>query len=195
MAAGLKLVAGLGNPGARYSVTRHNAGFWFLEQLADQSRLSFSGAPRFSSEMARFSQGDIDCWLAMPQTFMNDSGRAIRAISDYYRIPPEQMLIVHDDIDLEPGVVRLKQGGGHGGHNGLRDIISQLGSNGFLRLRIGVGHPGQRDQVIDSVLSRPGREEQELIDAAIGRALQVMPQVFAGEIARAMHKLHTKEGD
>lgn len=186
----LRLIVGLGNPGAKYSATRHNAGFWFLDRVAEKFGGSFSKEPKFSSVVTRSKSGELDCWLAKPQTYMNNSGTAVRSIIDYYKIALDEILIAYDDIDLEPGTVRLKRGGGHGGHNGLRDIIDHLGSREFMRLRIGVGHPGHRDLVINSVLSRPNAEDQKLINDAIGKALDAMPLIFASEFEKAMNTLH-----
>ena len=187
----LKLIAGLGNPGPRYSRTRHNAGFWFVDELAGQYHSSFSRQAGFHGDLARVYWSEGECYLFKPGVFMNESGRAVQALTRYYSMEPETVLIVHDEIDLAPGVIRLKRGGGHGGHNGLRDIISHLGSRDFWRLRIGVGHPGHRDQVVAAVLSKPTPGERKLIDGVIARALQVMPLIFNGEFERAMNELHT----
>lgn len=187
----LKLIVGLGNPGARYASTRHNAGFWFVDRLAMQQRCDLARQARLYGYLGRLSVDGVDCRLLKPDTYMNESGRAVRAVLDYFRIQPQEALIVHDEIDLEPGVVRLKQGGGHGGHNGLRDIVQVLGNGDFPRLRIGVGHPGHKDDVIDYVLRKAGADEQELIDDAISRALDVMPLVLSGEMEKAMTALHT----
>jgi len=189
--ASLKLIVGLGNPGASYEATRHNAGFWFVDRLAALYGCSLAPQARLHGRLGRLRRDGVDCRLLEPDTYMNESGRAVRAALDYYRIASGETLIVHDEIDLEPGVVRLKHGGGHGGHNGLRDIMAALGNGDFLRLRIGVGHPGHKDDVIDYVLKRAGAAEQALIDAAIDRALEVMPQVLAGDMEKAMTALHT----
>ncbi len=193
MPALIKLIAGLGNPGQAYSVTRHNAGFWYVDRLVENHRGNFSSEAKFFSELTRLRFDDVDCRLIKPTTFMNESGRAVQAIIDYYKFSPEEILVAHDEIDLDPGIVRLKNGGGHGGHNGVRDIINSIGSNNFLRLRIGVGHPGHRDLVIDSVLSRASAEQQVLIDRAIQQALDVMPLIFNGEFQKAMNELHKSE--
>ena len=188
----LKLIAGLGNPGSRYSRTRHNAGFWFVDELAAKSRCQFSRQAKFQGDLARLEWAEGECYLFKPGVFMNESGRAVQALARYFSIEPETVLIVHDEIDLAPGIIRLKQGGGHGGHNGLRDIISYLGSKAFWRLRIGVGHPGHKDEVVAAVLSKPSTEERKLIDSAIDRALLIMPFIFKGEFERAMNVLHTE---
>ena len=189
----LKLVAGLGNPGAKHAGTRHNAGFLFLDRLADQHGLAFAANARLFGQQARLQNDGTDLWLFKPRTYMNDSGRAIQAVMTYYRILPTEILVVHDEIDLAPGTVRFKQGGGHAGHNGLRDIIECIGSRDFNRLRIGVGHPGDKDQVIGAVLGRPTATEKKLIDAAIDAALAAMPLILAGEFSKAMTQLHRSE--
>ena len=187
----LKLIVGLGNPGARYESTRHNAGFWFVDRFAAQYRCGLARQARVHGQLGRLTLDGVDCRLLKPDTYMNESGRAMRAVLDYFHIQPYEALVVHDEIDLDPGVVRLKQGGGHGGHNGLRDIISTLGNGDFPRLRIGVGHPGHKDEVIDYVLRKAGAAERKLIDDAIARALEVMPLVLKGELEKAMTALHT----
>ncbi|MBI2993895.1 MAG: aminoacyl-tRNA hydrolase [Gammaproteobacteria bacterium] len=186
----LQLVIGLGNPGPRYAETRHNAGFWFIERLAAIQAVNFSRESKFQGEVARLRGAGFDCWLLKPGTFMNDSGGPVQSFMQYYNVPPEQALIAHDEVDFAPGTARLKRAGGHGGHNGLRDIIERAGSSEFQRLRLGVGHPGDRDAVVSYVLNRPTSAERELIDAAIGRALEVMPLVLAGELEKAMTELH-----
>jgi peptidyl-tRNA hydrolase, PTH1 family len=187
----VQLVAGLGNPGPKYTETRHNAGFWFADALARRHGGTFRQENKFAGEVARITLGGRDVWLLKPQTFMNRSGQSLKLLAAFYRIPVEAILVVHDEIDLPPGEARLKRGGGHGGHNGLRDIMAHLGGN-FLRLRLGVGHPGDKDQVVDYVLHRPTREEETDLLGSIDRALDVMPEVAAGELERAMHKLHSK---
>jgi PTH1 family peptidyl-tRNA hydrolase len=187
----LKLIVGLGNPGTRYASTRHNAGFWFVDRFAAQHRCDLARQARLHGHVGRLSVDGVDCRLLKPDTHMNESGRAVRAVLDYFHIQPRETLIVHDEIDLDPGVVRLKQGGGHGGHNGLRDIMAVLGNGDFSRLRIGVGHPGHKDDVIDYVLKKAGAGEQELIDDAIARALEVMPLVIKGDMEKAMTALHS----
>ena len=191
MSRPLQLIVGLGNPGAKYSETRHNAGFWFLDRLAAGHAAHFRTDAKFHGQAARIMSGSVDCRLLKPATFMNDSGRAVAAMLDYFAVPADAMLVVHDEIDLEPGTIRLKFDGGHGGHNGLQDVIACVGSN-FMRLRIGVGHPGFRDAVISYVLNRPGVEDRSLIDSAMDRALKVMPCLFAGQDQRAMTELHTE---
>jgi PTH1 family peptidyl-tRNA hydrolase len=188
----LKLVVGLGNPGAEYARTRHNAGFWYVDELARSAGGNWRRESRFQCELARASVAGQELWLVKPQTFMNKSGAAVQAVASFYRIAPGEMLVAHDEIDLPPGVVRLKEGGGHGGHNGVRDVIAQLGAD-FWRLRIGVGHPGSKDQVIDAVLDRATADEQALIDAALVRAHAALPDLLRDGAQKAMHRLHTQD--
>ncbi len=187
----MKLIAGLGNPGLKYTETRHNAGFWFVNRLASNNQLLFNLNSKFFGYLARYNAGEIDCRLLKPETFMNESGRAVLAVAGYYNIEPEEMLIVHDEIDLDAGVIRLKKGGGHGGHNGIRNIMEQSGNGDFMRMRIGVGHPGNKDDVVQHLLyDKPSSDDRSLIDSAIERALEVMPLVFNGELNKAMTKLN-----
>ena len=188
----LRLIVGLGNPGAEYARTRHNAGFWYVDELARSGGAAWRRESRFQCELARVSVAGFELWLMKPATFMNRSGAAVQAVAAFYRIAPAELLVVHDEIDLPPGVVRLKEGGGHGGHNGVRDVIAQLGAD-FWRLRIGVGHPGSKDQVIDAVLDRATPEEQRLIDAALARAHQALPELLREGAQRAMTGLHTRD--
>jgi len=187
----IQLVAGLGNPGAQYAQTRHNAGFWFVDELARGCSTQFRHESRYKSEVARCTVGGVDCHLQKPMDFMNRSGQSVAALAGFYRIPRNAILVVHDDLDLPVGTIKLKKGGGHGGHNGLRDLISHLGGNDFLRLRIGISHPGHRDDVVDYVLKNASREDRTAIDQAIADAISVMPQVIAGDIEAAMKELHT----
>ena len=189
-ALALKLVIGLGNPGFEYAVTRHNAGWWFVDALAEQHGARWRNEPKYQAELARVRIGQAELWLGKPTAFMNRSGGPAAAIAHFYRIAATEILVAHDDIDLPPGVCRLKRGGGHGGHNGVRDLIAHLGAD-FWRLRIGVGHPGAKELVIDAVLDRPSAAEQQAIDAALGRALEVMPVLLAEGAQKAMHRLHT----
>jgi len=187
----IQLIVGLGNPGAEYEPTRHNAGFWFVDELARRCQQGFRMEARFHSEIARCVLEGRECRLQKPQTFMNRSGQAVRGLTQFFRIPVEEILVVHDELDLPAGTIRLKKGGGHGGHNGLRDLISQLGSRDFHRLRVGIDHPGHKDQVVDYVLKKPGKQERRLIDEAIDAALEVMPAVIGGHMDKAMHQLHS----
>jgi PTH1 family peptidyl-tRNA hydrolase len=188
----IKLIVGLGNPGPKYSETRHNAGFWFVEDLADQYRSRFLPEKKFHGEVARINIEGKDIWLLKPETYMNRSGLAVISLALFYKIAPENILVAHDEIDLKAGTARLKSGGGHGGHNGLRDIISQLGTKDFQRLRIGVDHPGSKDMVVDYVLKRPDSKDRQAIEDSIDEALRVVPKIAAGEWEKAMHQLHTK---
>lgn len=186
----IKLIVGLGNPGPKYSDTRHNAGFWFVDELIDNQHNSFSADKKFMGDCARLLIEGADVRVLKPETFMNNSGRAVKAITDYYGIEPTEILVAHDEIDLDVGIVRIKKGGGHGGHNGLRDIIEQTGDKEFLRLRIGVGHPGHKDDVINYVLERPGKDDDKKIKGSIDRAIEIMPLLFKGELNKAMTLLN-----
>ncbi len=192
----MKLVVGLGNPGRRYEATRHNAGFWWAERVARAAGAEFKPAARFHGEVAKMAVAAGDVWLLKPGTHMNQSGRAVVALAGFFKIPPEQILVVHDELDLVPGSVKLKFGGGLSGHNGLKDIASWLGTLDFWRLRIGIGHP--RDQavterdVIDYVLHAARADELAQIEQALARALDVWPLVAGHDMENAMLKLHTK---
>ena len=188
---GIRLVTGLGNPGPKYDQTRHNAGFWFVDELARRHQASFQYEAKFMGEVCRVRVEDRSIWLLKPATYMNRSGQSVGMLVRFFRVPLEQVLVVHDEIDLPPGRSKIKCAGGHGGHNGLRDIIAHVG-NEFWRLRLGVGHPGHRDQVIDYVLSRPGKEDAGLIRAGIDEAIDAMPWIAVGEMEKAMHRLHSK---
>ena len=188
----LKVIVGLGNPGSKYTETRHNAGFWFIEEVARKYSATFRPEKKFHGEVAKISLEGKDIWLLKPDTFMNRSGLAVQSLLSFYRITAEQLLVAHDEIDLPPGAAKLKTSGGHGGHNGLRDIISQLGSKDFHRLRIGVGHPGSKDQVVDYVLHNPSRDDRISIDRDIDDAVAVLPELASGAFEQAMHTLHSK---
>jgi len=188
----IQLIVGLGNPGAKYETTRHNVGFWFVEQLARSKGASFRNENKFRGEVCSLTLDGHNLWLLKPLTYMNHSGQAVRALAQFYKIPVEAILVVHDELDIPPGALRLKQGGGHGGHNGLRDIISHLGTKDFQRLRIGVDHPGSKDMVVDYVLKRPDSKDRQAIEDSINEALRIMPKIAAGEWEKAMHQLHTK---
>ena len=190
MGSTIRLIAGLGNPGSRYAKTRHNAGFWFVDELARQHAGSWRSEARFFGAQCQLSSSQGAVRLLKPETFMNASGRSVGALARYFNLEPDQILVAHDEIDLPCGVVRLKRGGGHGGHNGLRDIIAQLGDKGFARLRIGVGHPGHSDQVTDYVLRRAGSKEQELLDASVQRATEFFDDIVSGKLDAAMNALH-----
>ena len=188
----VQLIVGLGNPGPEYDQTRHNAGALFVERLAERERVSLNPDKKYFGLMAKFSHQGRDVRLLIPTTFMNRSGQAVAALANFFRIEPAAIMVAHDELDMPPGVAKLKLGGGHGGHNGLRDIIAQLGNNnGFYRLRLGIGHPGHSSMVSDFVLSRAPRSEQELLAASIDNALSVVPEMLAGDWNKAMHKLHS----
>ena len=191
LTADIRLIVGLGNPGADYVDTRHNAGFWLVDAIAAERGLSFRFDKRHNADECKFKTDGRDVHLQKPMTFMNRSGQAVAGLMRYYKIKPEQALVLHDELDLPPGTNRIKQGGGHGGHNGLRDIISHLGNNGFFRLRIGIGHPGDATQVINYVLHKPSLAERNAIDSANRDTLAVMPLVYEGRIDKAMQALHT----
>jgi peptidyl-tRNA hydrolase, PTH1 family len=190
----LNLIVGLGNPGREYARTRHNAGWWFVDELAAQSRGSWRHDAREHTDLARVTVAGTELWLLKPTAFMNRSGAPVAAVANFYRIAPTDILVVHDDIDLPPGVARLKQGGGHGGHNGLRDVIAHIGPE-FWRLRLGVGHPGSKDLVLDAVLDRPTQAEQQAIDAAMERALEIVPELLSSGAQKAMLSLHSRNAD
>lgn len=187
----IRLIVGLGNPGREYETTRHNAGYWWVDELARLQNLSFKSEAKFHGLTARGQLHGHEMLLLKPQTFMNVSGRAVGALAQFYKIAPAEMLVVHDELDLPPGVARLKLGGGHGGHNGLKDIITHLGSKDFWRLRLGIGHPGDRTDVAGYVLNDPRREERELINVVMQRALDVAPMIIEGKAEAAMLKLHS----
>ena len=186
----MRLVVGLGNPGAEYEATRHNAGFWWVENLADAHGVALRSEARFHGKVARLRAAGGECWLLEPQTFMNLSGRAVAALATFYKIEVGDILVVHDELDLPPGSARLKRGGGTAGHNGLKDIARHLGPD-FWRLRIGIGHPGDRAEVASFVLRPPRKEEAALISEAIEKSLDVWPDIAAGQMEKAMHRLHS----
>ena len=191
MTPGISLIAGLGNPGAEYAETRHNAGFRFLDELLKVSGHGLQTENLFSGRVARASIAGRDIWLLAPNTFMNHSGDAVSQLARYYRIQVEEILVAHDELDLPVGAVRLKKAGGAGGHNGISDIIKKLGSPDFLRLRIGIGRPSHSDQVVSFVLKKAPKAEQELIDAAIHDALQYIDDIVRGQAQKVMNALHT----
>ena len=187
----IRLIVGLGNPGREYEATRHNVGFLWVDELARAQKLNFKSESKFHGLTARGQLHGHEVLLLKPQTFMNVSGRSVGALVQFYKIAPAEMLVVHDELDLPPGVARLKMGGGHGGHNGLKDIIAHLGSKDFWRLRLGIGHPGERGVVADYVLSDPRREERELIEDAMQQAQNIAHLVIEGKTEAAMLKLHS----
>jgi peptidyl-tRNA hydrolase, PTH1 family len=185
----IRIVVGLGNPGKEYERTRHNAGFWFVERLALGRGVALKKDNHYQALVGK----DGPLWLVMPQTFMNASGRAVQMLTGFFKIPPEEILVVHDELDFAPGTARLKQGGGIAGHNGLRDISQRLGSHDYWRLRIGVGRPAAGREGADYVLDKPPAEEREAIEGAIARALELLPQMLEGDLQGAMQKLHTQD--
>jgi len=187
----MKLIVGLGNPGQKYEATRHNAGFWLVERFAAKSGTVLRKDGKFQALVGRDSASGV--WLVLPQSFMNSSGRPLQMMASFFKISPDEILVVHDELDFPPGTVKMKQGGGIAGHNGLKDISARLGSHEYWRLRIGIGHPGERDAVTDYVLHKPAQDERAAIDAAIDRAIEVLPLVMSGDLQGAMLKLHSEE--
>ncbi len=188
----IKLFVGLGNPGPEYQGTRHNAGFWWLDALARDLKVNLSPEKAFHGQVGRATVHGQTVWLVKPQTFMNLSGRAVAALARFYKITPDEILVAHDELDIVPGQLKLKHGGGHAGHNGLRDIHEQLGSADYWRLRLGIGHPGVKSEVIHWVLKKPMPEHLLAIDDCIARSLKAVPLLLAGDMARATMALHTK---
>lgn len=188
----IKLLIGLGNPGEKYAATRHNAGFWWIDELAVESNSKLALDAKFFGVAGKLNPSS-DTWLLKPTTFMNASGKAVAALAHYYKIFPEQILIIHDELDLPPNTAKLKKGGGHGGHNGLKDIAAALGTTDFWRLRIGIGHPGDRNEVVTFVLKTPLKDEQTAINQCIDDSMQIVPYLLNGDFEAAMLKLHTKK--
>lgn len=182
---------GLGNPGPQYSSTRHNAGFFFIDRIAEIYPTSLKKESKFHGYAGKVEISGTTIWLLKPETFMNRSGEAVGALARFYRIPAESILVVHDELDLPPGNARLKLEGGHGGHNGLRDIMAKLGQRNFRRLRLGIGHPGDAKLVSPYVLGKAPKGEQQLLDSAIEDAIEILPSLIAGDMPRAMNQLHT----
>lgn len=190
----IQLIVGLGNPGQEYESTRHNAGAWFVHALANRYQETLRLETKFHAHVTKITEDGENCWLMIPTTYMNESGRAVKAMTQFYKISPEHILVAHDELDFPAGVVKVKQGGGHGGHNGLRDIISALGGNTFNRARIGIGHPGDPKRVHDYVLTKPSRSDHDKIDNAIDDLLHVTPDLIKGETQKVMKALHTDGG-
>lgn len=186
----MQIIVGLGNPGSEYEQTRHNAGFWFVDELAARHGGNFSFERKFNGDTARINIDGADVRLLKPMTFMNNSGQAVRAMASYLKVPMEKILVAHDEIDLPPGTVRLKKGGGHGGHNGLRDLVSHVGAD-FARLRLGVGHPGNKNDVVNYVLRRASLDDNRVIKEAIDEAADLMPLLVKQGFQKAMTRLHT----
>ena len=189
--ASIRLVVGLGNPGKNYERTRHNAGFWLVERFAAPAGVALLKDGKYQALVGRL--GSNGAWLVLPQGFMNASGHAVQMLAGFFRIPAAEILVVHDELDFAPGVAKMKQGGGIAGHNGLRDISHRLGTHDYWRLRLGIGHPGDKNAVADYVLSKPSVEDREAIDGAIARGIEVLPLCLAGDMQGAMQKLHSFE--
>ena len=188
----IDLIVGLGNPGQQYQKTRHNVGAWLLEQLAQQLNSPLKIETKFQGEIAKAQIASRACWLLKPTTYMNHNGQSIAAIARFYKIPAEAILVIHDELDFPAGTIRIKRGGGHGGHNGLRDTISSLGSNAFTRLRIGIGHPGNSNDVSPYVLSTPSKHDHQQIQAAIDDGLSIIEPLITGNTEQAIHQLHSE---
>lgn len=189
----IKLFVGLGNPGPEYEATRHNAGFWWIDALAQNLKLTLVPERSYHGLVARGNVGGQTVWLLEPQTFMNLSGKSVAALARFFKIQPDEILVVHDELDLPPGQVKLKKGGGHAGHNGLRDIHAQLGSPDYWRLRIGIGHPGVKSEVANWVLKKPAPDQRKLIEDSLIHALQAVPAMLAGDMTKATLLVHTTE--
>jgi PTH1 family peptidyl-tRNA hydrolase len=185
------MIVGLGNPGPDYAHTRHNAGFWLVDELARRHGGAWRGESRHSSQLARVRIGGQELWLVKPMSFMNRSGTPVLGISGFYRITPAEILVAHDELDLAPGVLRLKEAGGHGGHNGVRDVIAHLGE-AFWRLRIGIGHPGNKSEVLNYALGRPSAADELLLQAAIRDGAEAVPALLEEGAQRVMNRLHTR---
>lgn len=192
MSAVVTMIAGLGNPDSKYERTLHNAGFWFVDALARKYGGDFRYDKKFDADICRIDMHGNEVWLVKPQSYMNLSGGPVRGVLDYYRLQPEQLLVAHDEIDLPPGTVRLKLGGGHGGHNGMRDLIQHCGPD-FMRLRVGVGHPGEKSKVTNYVLKKGSADVEAAVESTVDDAVAVMPILIEDGLNAAMKKLHTKQ--
>ncbi len=192
MSSRIQLIVGLGNPGQQYEKTRHNAGFWFVDAIARSHGISLKSDNKFHGEVGKGHIDGNEVWLLKPMTFMNKSGQGIAALARFYKIDAENILIAHDELDLPPGTVRLKKGGGHGGHNGLRDTVAQLGTKEFQRLRLGIGHPGHASQVSGYVLGKAPAIDQALTEGAIDKALDNLSLIISGDLQKAMNRLHSQ---
>ena len=188
----IRLMVGLGNPGPQYEATRHNAGFWWLDAVASRLRASLAPERPYFGLVARVNRAEGPLWLLEPMTYMNLSGKAVAALARFFKIAPDEILVAHDELDLQPGQVKLKQGGGHAGHNGLKDIHAQLGSADFWRLRLGIGHPGVKAEVIDYVLRKPAPEQRVAIEECIERTLGALDLLVEGNMERATMKIHAR---
>ena len=189
----IKLFVGLGNPGPEYEATRHNAGFWWIDELARELKVSLVPERSYYGLMARANVNGNTVWLLEPQTFMNASGKSVAALARFFKIQPEEILVVHDELDVTPGQVKLKRGGSHAGHNGLRDIHAQLGSSDYWRLRVGIGHPGVKSEVVNWVLKKPSPDQRKLIDDSIIHSLKSYPALLEGDMEKATMQIHTSK--
>jgi PTH1 family peptidyl-tRNA hydrolase len=189
----IKLFVGLGNPGPEYEATRHNAGFWWLDALAKELGVSFKSERQFNAHAVKSSYQGETIWLLKPQTFMNLSGQSVGALARFYKIQPSEILVIHDELDVVPGEAKLRFGGSHAGHNGLRDIHEKLGSDAYWRLRLGIGHPGSKSEVLKWVLQKPMSDQSILIDQCIDRTLKAFPLLIKGEFERATQQIHTSK--
>ena len=188
----IRLIAGLGNPGPEYEATRHNAGFWFVDAVARQAKVMLVPERSYFGLAAKMSTAQGPVWLLEPMTYMNVSGKSVAALARFFKIAPDEILVVHDELDLMPGQAKLKLGGSHAGHNGLKDIHAQLGTADYWRLRLGIGHPGVKAEVINYVLRKPSAEHRDAIDKSIDESLRALDLILAGEMERAMMKVHAK---
>lgn len=191
--AAIRLLVGLGNPGGEHEDTRHNAGFWWIDQIARSLNLSLLAESKFFGRVAKAKVAGQEIWLLEPTTFMNASGRSVSALANFFKISSDEIMVIHDELDLPPGTAKMKLGGGHGGHNGLRDITSALGTPNFWRLRLGIGHPGEKNAVVNFVLKAPSRDEASLIGQSIDDSVTLLPLLVEGNFESAMLKLHTKK--
>lgn len=189
--SGIRLFVGLGNPGDKYEHTRHNAGFWWVDLIQQQTNSALKLDAKMFGQVGKLST-QADAWLLKPTTFMNASGKSVAALANYYKIKPAEILVIHDELDLPSGTCKLKFGGGHGGHNGLRDIHAALGTADYWRLRVGIGHPGEKSEVVNYVLKAPAKSEQEAIENSLHESSKVFDLLVKGEFEQAMLKLHTK---
>ena len=189
----IKLIVGLGNPGAEYEATRHNAGFWWLDAVARELKVNLVPDKSYWGLVARTQVQGQTVWLLAPQTFMNLSGKSVGALAKFFKIQPDEILVAHDELDIEPGQAKLKKGGGHAGHNGLRDIHAQLGSAEYWRLRIGIGHPGEKSEVVHWVLKKPSPEQRRGIEDSITRSVKALAQLLTGDMEKAMLQIHTSK--
>lgn len=189
----IKLLVGLGNPGPEYETTRHNAGFWWIDAVARELKTTLTLDRSYHALVARTSYRGQTVWLLQPQTFMNLSGKSVSALARFFKIQPDEILVAHDELDVVPGQVKLKRGGSHAGHNGLRDIHAQLGTDDYWRLRIGVGHPGVKAEVVNWVLKKPSPDHRQAIEEAVARSLKALPDLLAGDMEKAMQQIHTSK--